>query len=100
VRELDAARSIRPEKSPAPCGRPGKAGHSKQGLAALFAAEGAAVLIGITAAGILGDLVGIIPVLITQDLGFIVGCAVVLTRRRLFAAPGTPDCAQVDPTPA
>ncbi|HEY0693911.1 MAG TPA: hypothetical protein VGD71_33305 [Kribbella sp.] len=67
---------------------------------ALFAAEVAAVLIGITADGILGDLAGIIPVLIAQGLGFIVGGAVVLSRRRLFAASGTPDRAQVDPTAA
>jgi hypothetical protein len=41
-----------------------------------------------------------IPVLITQGLGFVGGGAVVLTRRRLFAAPGTPDRAQVHPIPA
>jgi Na+/melibiose symporter-like transporter len=67
---------------------------------ALFAAEGAAVLIGITAAGILGDLVGIIPVLVFQGLGFLVGGAVVLSLLRLFALPATPDRAQVDPTSA
>jgi Na+/melibiose symporter-like transporter len=51
---------------------------------ALFAAEGLALLVGISAAGVLGDLVGIIPVLVFQGLGFTIGGLVVLARRRLL----------------
>ena len=47
---------------------------------ALFAAEGLAVLVGIAAAGVLGEAVGIIPVLVVQGLGFVVGGLVVLAR--------------------
>jgi Na+/melibiose symporter-like transporter len=47
---------------------------------ALFAAEGVALLLGIAAAGVLGDAVGIIPVLAFQGLGFFVGGLVVLSR--------------------
>ncbi len=47
---------------------------------AMFAAEGGAVLVGIAAAGILGDVVGIIPVLVVQGLGYVIGGLVVLTR--------------------
>jgi Na+/melibiose symporter-like transporter len=52
---------------------------------ALFAAEGVAVLVGISASGILGELVGIIPILIFQGLGFVIGGLVVLTRLPLLA---------------
>ncbi|WP_460651016.1 MFS transporter [Kribbella endophytica] len=51
---------------------------------ALFAAEGLAVLVGITASGLLGEVVGIIPVLIFQGLGFTVGGLVVLARSSLL----------------
>jgi zinc transporter ZupT len=51
---------------------------------ALFAAEGLALLVGISAAGVLGDMVGIIPVLVFQGLGFTAGGLVVLARRRLL----------------
>ncbi|GAA1529799.1 MFS transporter [Kribbella lupini] len=51
---------------------------------ALFAAEGLAVLVGIVASGLLGDVVGIIPVLIFQGLGFTVGGLVVLARSKLL----------------
>jgi MFS family permease len=51
---------------------------------ALFAAEGLAVLVGIVASGLLGEVVGIIPVLIFQGLGFTVGGLVVLARSRLL----------------
>jgi MFS family permease len=46
---------------------------------ALMAAQGAATLLGIAAAGVLGEVVGIIPVLIAQGLGYVAGGAVVLT---------------------
>ncbi|MEV8374949.1 MFS transporter [Kribbella sp. NPDC056861] len=52
---------------------------------ALFAAEGVAVLVGIAAAGVLGDAVGIIPVLVCQGLGFFVGGLVVLSRLKLLS---------------
>ncbi|GAA1557643.1 MFS transporter [Kribbella sancticallisti] len=52
---------------------------------ALFAAEGLAVLVGISAAGVLGDVVGIIPVLVVQGLGFFVGGIVILSRLRILA---------------
>jgi MFS family permease len=51
---------------------------------ALFAAEGLAVLVGTLAAGVLGDIVGVIPVLVFQGLGFFGGGLVVLARRRLL----------------
>ncbi len=51
---------------------------------ALFAAEGLAVLVGIVASGLLGEIVGIIPVLIFQGLGFTAGGLVVLARSRLL----------------
>jgi Na+/melibiose symporter-like transporter len=58
---------------------------------ALFAAEGAAVLVGIAGAGVLGDVVGIIPVLVVQGLGFLVGGLVVLSRLRILTpAPAEP----------
>ena len=47
---------------------------------AISAAEGVAVLVGIASAGVLGDVVGIIPVLVFQGLGFVVGGVVVLIR--------------------
>jgi len=53
---------------------------------AISAAEGVAVLIGIASAGVLGDLVGIIPVLVFQGLGYVIGGAVVLGRRRMLSA--------------
>lgn len=46
---------------------------------ALMAAQGAATLLGIAAAGVLGEVVGIIPVLIAQGVGYVAGGAVVLT---------------------
>ncbi|MGW7684257.1 MFS transporter [Kribbella sp. NPDC054772] len=52
---------------------------------AVGAAESVAVLIGITAAGFLGDAVGIIPVLVFQGLGYVVGGLVVLSRRQVLA---------------
>jgi Na+/melibiose symporter-like transporter len=52
---------------------------------ALFAAEGIAVLVGIAAAGVLGDAVGIIPVLVCQGLGFFAGGLVVLGRLKILA---------------
>ncbi|MEV6413378.1 MFS transporter [Kribbella sp. NPDC051718] len=51
---------------------------------ALFATEGLAVLVGIVAAGALGDVVGIIPMLVVQGLGFSVGGVVVLSRLALL----------------
>jgi MFS family permease len=56
-------------------------------LGALGAVEGGAVLVGITAAGVLGNLVGIIPMLVLQALGYLLGGAVILTHRRTL----TPD---------
>jgi hypothetical protein len=53
---------------------------------ALFAAEGVALLVGISAAGVLGDVVGIIPVLVVQGLGFMIGGLVVLSRLRILTA--------------
>lgn len=52
---------------------------------ALFAAEGGAPVLGIAAAGVLGEVVGIIPVLVFQGAGFVVGGLLVhavLVRRR------------------
>ncbi|WP_344240007.1 MFS transporter [Kribbella hippodromi] len=49
---------------------------------AIGAAESVAVLVGITTAGFLGDAVGIIPVLVVQGLGYVVGGLVVFSRRR------------------
>ncbi|WP_433016617.1 MFS transporter [Kribbella sp. CA-294648] len=57
---------------------------------ALFAAEGAALLVGITAAGLLGDVVGIIPVLVAQGLGFFVGGLVVLSRLGVLSPDASP----------
>lgn len=51
---------------------------------ALFAAEGLAVLVGIAGAGLLGDVVGIIPLLVVQGLGFFIGGLVVLSRLALL----------------
>lgn len=51
---------------------------------ALFATEGVALLVGIAAAGVLGDAVGIIPVLVVQGLGFVAGGIVVLGRLRIL----------------
>lgn len=51
---------------------------------AVGAAESVAVLIGITSAGFLGDAVGIIPILVIQGLGYVVGGLVVLSRRRVL----------------
>ncbi|MEV0291394.1 MULTISPECIES: MFS transporter [unclassified Kribbella] len=58
---------------------------------AIAAAEGVAVLIGIASAGVLGELVGIIPVLVFQGLGYVVGGAVVLARRRMLSATPLPE---------
>jgi len=52
---------------------------------AVGAAESVAVLLGIAAAGFLGDAVGIIPVLVFQGLGYVAGGLVVLSRRRVLA---------------
>jgi len=52
---------------------------------AVGAAESVAVLVGIAAAGFLGDAVGIIPVLVVQGLGYVAGGLVVLSRRRMLA---------------
>jgi MFS family permease len=58
---------------------------------ALFATEGLAVLVGIVGAGALGDVVGIIPLLVIQGLGFSVGGLVVLRRLRILTpAPAEP----------
>jgi Na+/melibiose symporter-like transporter len=54
---------------------------------ALFAAEGLAVLVGIVAAGLLGEVVGIIPILVVQGLGFTIGGLVVLARSNLLDRP-------------
>jgi predicted MFS family arabinose efflux permease len=51
---------------------------------ALFATEGLAVLVGTIAAGILGDVVGVIPVLVVQGLGFFLGGLAVLARRHVL----------------
>lgn len=56
-------------------------------LGALGAVEGVAVLVGITAAGLLGDTVGTIPLLAFQALGYLVGGVVILNRRRLLTPP-------------
>ncbi|TCO33568.1 putative MFS family arabinose efflux permease [Kribbella steppae] len=53
---------------------------------AISAAEGLAVLVGIASAGVLGELAGIIPVLVFQGLGYVIGGAVILTRRRMLSA--------------
>ena len=52
---------------------------------AITATESIAVLVGITAAGLLGDTVGIIPVLVFQGLGYVIGGLVILGRRRVLA---------------
>jgi Na+/melibiose symporter-like transporter len=57
---------------------------------AVGAAESIAVLLGITTAGFLGDTVGIIPVLVFQGLGYVVGGLVVLSRRRVLPAHPEP----------
>ncbi|RZU15464.1 Na+/melibiose symporter-like transporter [Kribbella rubisoli] len=57
---------------------------------AVGAAESVAVLIGITAAGFLGDAVGIIPVLVFQGLGYVVGGLVVIARQRVLEARPAP----------
>ena len=57
---------------------------------AVGAAESVAVLIGITAAGFLGDAVGIIPVLVFQGLGYVVGGLVVLIRQRVLETRAVP----------
>jgi hypothetical protein len=51
---------------------------------AVGAAESVAVLIGITSAGFLGDAVGIIPILVIQGLGYVVGGLVIFSRRRVL----------------
>ncbi len=51
---------------------------------AITATESVAVLLGITAAGLLGDVVGIIPVLVFQGLGYVIGGLVILSRRRVL----------------
>jgi Na+/melibiose symporter-like transporter len=51
---------------------------------AVGAAESVAVLIGITAAGFLGDAVGMIPVLVFQGLGYVVGGLVVIARQQVL----------------
>ncbi|MEU4608528.1 MFS transporter [Kribbella sp. NPDC023972] len=53
---------------------------------AISAAEGLALLIGIAAAGVLGEVVGIIPVLVVQGLGYVISGTVILTRRRMLEA--------------
>jgi Na+/melibiose symporter-like transporter len=53
---------------------------------ALIAVQGAATLIGIVSAGVLGELAGIIPVLVVQGLGYVAGGTVVLLRRRTVQA--------------
>jgi Na+/melibiose symporter-like transporter len=53
---------------------------------AISAAEGVAVLIGIASAGVLGEVVGIIPVLVFQGLGYVIAGAVILGRRRMLSA--------------
>jgi len=58
---------------------------------ALFAAEGLAVLVGTVAAGILGDLVGVIPVLVVQGLGFFLGGLAVLAKRHLLTDSFQPE---------
>ncbi|SEO72031.1 MFS transporter [Actinacidiphila rubida] len=55
-------------------------------LGALSAVEGAAVLAGITVAGLLGNVVGTIPLLVLQALGYVLGGIVVLAQRRLLGA--------------
>ena len=52
---------------------------------AITATESVAVLVGITSAGFLGDAVGIIPVLVFQGLGYVVGGLVILSRRQVLA---------------
>ncbi|MFF0344997.1 MFS transporter [Kribbella sp. NPDC004875] len=51
---------------------------------AVGAAESVAVLIGIAVAGLLGDAVGIIPVLVVQGLGYVIGGLVVFSRRQVL----------------
>jgi len=51
---------------------------------AITATESVAVLVGITSAGLLGDVVGIIPVLVFQGLGYVLGGLVILSRRRVL----------------
>lgn len=55
----------------------------------LLAAEGAATLLGIASAGVLGEAVGIIPVLVVQGLGYVVGgtAVLVLLARRPAREP-------------
>ncbi|HEU4947397.1 MAG TPA: MFS transporter, partial [Kribbella sp.] len=67
---------------------------------ALFAAEGVALLVGICAAGVLGDVIGIIAVLVVQGLGFVVGGVLVLSRLRLFPDPGAAETAAAEPASA
>ena len=52
---------------------------------AITATESVAVLVGITSAGFLGDAVGIIPVLVFQGLGYVVGGLIILSRRQVLA---------------
>lgn len=57
---------------------------------AVGAAESVAVLLGIAAAGFLGDIVGIIPILVFQGLGYVVGGLVILVRRQALEAQAVP----------
>jgi Na+/melibiose symporter-like transporter len=57
---------------------------------AVGAAESVAVLLGIAAAGLLGDIVGIIAVLVFQGLGYVVGGLVVLIRRQALETRAVP----------
>jgi Na+/melibiose symporter-like transporter len=53
---------------------------------AIMAAEGGTVLIGIAAAGLIGETVGIIPILVFQGLGYVVGGVVILGCASRFHA--------------
>ncbi|HEX6444611.1 MAG TPA: MFS transporter [Streptosporangiales bacterium] len=62
---------------------------------ALTAVEGCSMLVGTLAAGTLGGVLGIVPVLAIQGAGYVVGGALVITRLRAIHADATPEAAVV-----
>lgn len=64
-------------------------------VGALTAVEGCSMLVGTLAAGALGGVLGIVPVLAVQGAGYVLGGALVLTRLRGIGADTTPEPAAV-----
>jgi predicted MFS family arabinose efflux permease len=55
--------------------------HRGRVFGALGAVEGAAVVLGTAAAGVLAQSVGIVPVLVTQGVGYVIAALVMSTSR-------------------